>query len=46
MTRTRLSAPLTRAFADDKTIFEKAKETIGEATEYLGWMLAGRTCPS
>jgi len=34
MTRTRLSAPLARGFADaDKSMFEKAKETIGQATE-------------
>jgi hypothetical protein len=43
MTRTRLSVPLARGFADaDKSMFEKAKETIGKAMEYLA--RAG-TCP-
>ena len=32
MTRTRLSAPLIRGFAEDKSMMDSVKETIGRAT--------------
>jgi len=33
MTRTRLSVPLVRGFAEDKSMMDSVKETIGKATE-------------
>ena len=32
MTRTRLSVPLVRGFAEDKSMMDSVKETIGRAT--------------